>query len=403
LAVALVPVIWLLAWRWARSPRSVTPLVAAAVLLALLLMTSFYVGWFMLFVSGLGAVVGIGVVVAGEGWPSAWRRMRAAASGSGRPVLYATLAFVIVISPMLAVYLPALRSVGGRGFEFVVVFTPKPWQAVDVGPENLVWGSIVRFRPSTASVFSAGELRRGWPPLLLCLFAASVLVASRRWMRHDRRLQSRSGLLVVTLGLTAIVAWLLISQYRDVTAWRAVWALVPGAAAIRVVVRIAHVLNVLVIAVAMAGIAMFLRPDPRTGPIRRWRVVAVVLLAIALLVEQLNLAPIAQLSRDAEQAKFARVGPPLPGCRDFYVVRAPTKDLFPSVEGQIDAMLVAYEYLLPTINGYSGNVPPGWNLSFEDDAVARARAWAVTRRVRRGLCVLDLETGTWSRDVRPTS
>jgi hypothetical protein len=64
-------------------------------------------------------------------------------------------------------------------------------------------------------------------------------------------------------------------------------------------------------------------------------------------------------------------------------------------------MLVAYAYGIPTLNGYSGHTPPRWKLAvFDEGTAARAHAWAVARRVGRGLCALDQTTGTWSAVVR---
>jgi hypothetical protein len=404
LSVALVPVVWLLGWR-AYARRSTPSLVTAAVLLALLLFTSFYIGWFTIFVSALAAVVAAGLVAADEGVGAPWRRIRAAARGARGRIVLATVTFLVALAPFLAVYLPTLRKVGGRHFEEVLAYVPTPWHAVDVGPGNLVWGALVRIPGSAATVFSDSELRRGWPPLLLGVLAITVLVGSWRRVHRGRRAQPprESSTLVLTLGLTVILAWALVARYGDVTPWRVVWALVPGASAIRVPVRIAHVLNALVIGAVMAGLDAFRRPDARaSGGAWRWRTLVVAVLGIALLVEQLNVASIAAISREAELAKFSRIGPPLDDCRQFYVVRTPTNDIMPTVEAQIDAMLVAYEYMVPTLDGYSGNLPPRWHLNlFDDGAPARARRWAVAHRVARGLCVLDLTTATWARDAPP--
>ena len=53
---------------------------------------------------------------------------------------------------------------------------------------------------------------------------------------------------------------------------------------------------------------------------------------------------------------------------------------------------------LPTINGYSGLNPPGWD--FYDTNAAdyeqRAMRWAVNRGIAAGLCRVDIERGTWT-------
>ena len=67
-------------------------------------------------------------------------------------------------------------------------------------------------------------------------------------------------------------------------------------------------------------------------------------------------------------------------------------------EVQIDAMMIALAQRLPTINGYSGLNPPGWN--FYDTRAAdyeqRAKHWALRRGVENGLCRIDVASGQWS-------
>ena len=60
--------------------------------------------------------------------------------------------------------------------------------------------------------------------------------------------------------------------------------------------------------------------------------------------------------------------------------------------------MLAQAQHLPTINGYSGLFPPGWD--FYDTNAAdyeqRAMRWAVNRGIAAGLCRVDIERGTWT-------
>jgi hypothetical protein len=62
-------------------------------------------------------------------------------------------------------------------------------------------------------------------------------------------------------------------------------------------------------------------------------------------------------------------------------------------------MLVAQRIGIPTINGYSGNFPPGWNLYNVSDVnyEQNAHTWAAERGIEAGLCRFDMATGTFAR------
>jgi len=380
LAVAWVPIVWLLAWRGTRSTAS---LVVAAALAAWLCFTSFYVGWFTLLVSAAIVATAAALAVVEDGGAATWKCVRSRRAALG----VAAVAFALALLPFVAVYAPALRAVGGRDIVEVLAYLPAPWQLADVGPGNLVWGRVLdaRFGPDADS-----ELFRGIPPLLLVVATIGVLVAA--WRRTDAR-----DRLVLAAGIAALATWCVVARWGSVAPWRLVWALVPGGAAIRVPGRVVHVLNVVVIAAAMVAL------DAAWRGSRPRRAIALGALAVALLVEQVSVAPpIAQLDHAVERAKLARVPAPPVGCRAFYALPAPTQEPTAAIAAQVDAMLVAYRTGIPTLNGYSGQTPAGWDLGFFDDGTpAKARAWAAAHGVSDGLCALDPATGTWSADGGP--
>jgi len=61
-------------------------------------------------------------------------------------------------------------------------------------------------------------------------------------------------------------------------------------------------------------------------------------------------------------------------------------------------MLIAEQFGIPTINGYSGWFPAGWNFLIEPSkpVAEKARCWAITHDITTGLCGLDIPSGEWS-------
>jgi hypothetical protein len=64
---------------------------------------------------------------------------------------------------------------------------------------------------------------------------------------------------------------------------------------------------------------------------------------------------------------------------------------------QLHAMLISQRYDLPTVNGYSGWTPEGWDLHLPTTPGYRERvlAWANRHQVLSGLCAYHVDTRTW--------
>jgi len=125
----------------------------------------------------------------------------------------------------------------------------------------------------------------------------------------------------------------------------------------------------------------------------------------ALVVEEINIAPPLGLDRFHEIAWLAAIPSPPPNCQAFFVSAARPEALFgPAtdklVSHNIDAMLIAETKRLPTVNGSSTFLPPGWHLESPDSPsyLSMVQAFASQNGVR-GLCALDLQAVHW--DTRP--
>ena len=64
----------------------------------------------------------------------------------------------------------------------------------------------------------------------------------------------------------------------------------------------------------------------------------------------------------------------------------------------IDAMRISQEFDLPTVNGYSGGVPPGWDLGgvWDPSYLDRVKKWLRDKGIAGPLCYYVVPTKTWS-------
>lgn len=128
----------------------------------------------------------------------------------------------------------------------------------------------------------------------------------------------------------------------------------------------------------IVGVILFLDRASRNG----W---ATALIVAGLLVEQVQLEAPLTLDRTTQRVMLTAVGPPPAECPAFFVVSARARSyplraeaqsidtawgdtgrnghaLLRSYRHNVDAMLLASYYGIPTINGISSFNPPGWKL-----------------------------------------
>ena len=132
---------------------------------------------------------------------------------------------------------------------------------------------------------------------------------------------------------------------------------------------------------------------------RRARLVgcaAIVALSVGVLVEQVTTQVPKGFDHAVRQASLDAVAAPPTRCRSFVVIDPEGR--FTAERAQLQSMVLAVHLGLPTLNGDSGNVPPGWNLWTPSDprypeAVQR---WAVDHGLDPDtVCAFDLDTGQW--------
>ncbi len=340
----------------------------AAALVALWLMTAFYTLWFTaLFLCLLAAL--------GAEWlaPRARRLVAWSAAVSAAALAAGTV-------PFLLTYLPTRDETGGHRFGEVLGFAPTPADFIDLGAGNLLWGRLAEgMRKSIGwTMAGVGEHLVGWPPLLLATAAAGVVVAA--W-RRDR--------FWLTLGAATVLAALLPVAWGSEhwTAWRLVYAVVPGASAVRSITRFALVLTLPV--TLLAAYALGAARASRT---------ALGGLAAMLLFEEVNVTPRAQWPRRQYLAELAV--PPPPGLCSHFIVKQPRDPdaLQPSILMNVEAMLVAERLHLPTLNGHASFLPKYQDLSYVQPAEYEARmaSLAMHAGLTDALCELDLRSGAWT-------
>jgi len=265
----------------------------------------------------------------------------------------------------------------------------------------------------------AHELTRGLPCCLLLTYLASCLyfiramryyqltvtqpgvckiLVGRNEANHDDKLR----MLAAGLGATILLAWLLMLKIENRSLWWLAAKLVPGASSIRAVYRFQHVLAFPLAIVVAIGLHQSIKyAASHVGSRLKQSACFLVLglLCLLLVGEQFNTGSLANYSKQQQRNMLAAIHHPPKQAEVFVVLPPAEAKVKPRWELQIDAMIIAQEYGLHTINGYSGQTPLGWD-GIDDYGKPRyfqtLRRWIQDYNLENDqLYYLDETTGAW--------
>jgi hypothetical protein len=402
-SVMTAPMVFLLAGKYwqqrnVKAAGALLYLCLSSVLLALIFYTSFYIGWFLLLCSAVVALVYVGCCIFAErsasplsrgvkyGWQHKW------------DFILAGIVFLLSMAPFMVLYMPSLHRTGKRSIAETLGLMPGPLAIVDVGRENLVWGRMSgRIEDWLVQSGGAHEHPTGWPLLTILVFLVAAVYCGVQLVRVRRgRIvpPPRRLFLMSAIVLTCLTLWTAgVRVGAHAPVWLLLTKVVPGAAAIRIPQRIDLVLNIGVVVVCMFGLEALRK---KLAPFGALAYLVPAFLVGAMAIEQLNMMETHLISRKGEAQKFARVSPPPKACSSFFVSDWSSTNIG-MVHNQTDAMMVAQQYDIPTVNGTSSWFPTGWDFLEESRAhvASTAMDWAKQKGVANGLCALDVSSGIW--------
>jgi hypothetical protein len=389
-----------------------------AIIVPALFYTSYYIGWFSLFFLLLFSGICFAWGVLRSGGKTVWQCIICKRENWRKILPYCVLS-TICFTPFLLTYIPVLKQFGGRSYHVITSMLPTFIDYMNVGPDNWLWGkTLYATFAGIGSRPMAHELIKGVPVcLLLVSLAFSVYFILKT--SHYQLTVTQDGtckivvggnannddgklaMLAVVLGISVLLAWLLMLKIQGFSLWWLVLKLIPGAGGIRAVYRFQHVL-VFPIAIVVA-IGLHQSINYAAGHIHsyvRQRVWlgCIALFCLLLLVEQFNIGSLANYSKQQQLEMIAGVSPPPQQAEFFALLPAKGLKKLP-YEAQIDAMIIAQKFGLHTINGYSSLAPIGWgeiyDLSKEEYIVSLAR-WIQHYNLENDrLYFLNVKTGEW--------
>jgi hypothetical protein len=294
---------------------------------------SFYLGWFL----GLALLVCLAWALTVPDY-----RARLGSVVRARPWVFGFwgLLAALALGDLAQHYLLAARTAGYQDDELIrwgIPFVTSWWSRGEESWFNLT-NALVALGLIDRNPWPRGEHALGLGPITYAVVFLGV------WRLPRRRLVAilLGAALTLLVGTTAVAP--------DVSLWQYLYPFIPAAPAVRALCRLA-----LLMLIPMSLCAAWAFQELAT---RRPRLALV--LALLCVLEQgrsLGAYDRAAHRRDVQELAAAIPSP----CRAFLVVAVGKlpgeKD---DTDLQLDAMWASLETGVPTVNGYSGRVPPGW-------------------------------------------
>lgn len=222
-------------------------------------------------------------------------------------------------------------------------------------------------------------------------FVLAIALAGIVWAPGSGPPASIRRLAVWFLGVSAIVV-VVPFRYGDFSPWQTLFAAWPGLGAIRDPRRLVYLYELAAVAIA----AWFLMRLAPMSP-KRWLVVGCV---SVLLIADWNSRTFLYARPVSAFDRWVRAPIQVdPSCRSFFITGA-SADYMKRAEHMwslynVDAMFIALQLSLPTLNGYSAWTPEGWDLANPQQAgYLEAVDYWIERHDLRNVCALDIDRRT---------
>ena len=382
----------LAAWLIASSLRNPKPQengldlrwAGAMLLIDVQLLTSYYLGWFAL---AWGFLFLFGMALD----PAARERLREYVHEQRRSLSAAVAAFILGLIPFFLIYLPAFATQTPRKYDDYLSLMPTWGSWFWMGASHPIEKNWAPLLGMDSGLCLEPELRMSWGWMVWLVLGLTLWVFLRDIPKGDSGGNKNARRWVAPWAATLVLG-LMVLRWGDFSLWRWVFQYVPGASSIRGVGRIA-VFMTLPVCVALAWVCQ------RSGAWaeglnvskRRWFVVGAVVFGCLTVAEQLSPPPGPGYSASRESARITQLAAGIPrNCEAFYI-GLPPQAPGSSAEWSLDAAWAAQESGVPTLHGYSGTEPPGWNLGGlkRPDFQTRVQDWVQRNHLKGPICEIQ--------------
>lgn len=352
------------------------------ILLAVLLYTSWYVGFFTCLFALIYCIVFLVqnhkniLVIANE------------IKKNYRNILISIVCEILLLIPFARAYLPTKELTGTWNWDTVSYMLPRWFDFFNVSGHNLVWGRLYSSQFFYNRPY-AHELFLGFGFLTFALLVLAFLY----YIKNRQK-----DVFYSTTGLVILISFLLLLKIHGFSLWYIIYKFIPGASSVRAASRYMFFLSF------PAGliIAKYWN-DYLAIKLKHILPIALLIVPIFLFIENINVFGYDKAYNKAEFNNFINNASMPINNLPMYIINTSQNDSVSPDVSQLKAWMIANKYRLKTINGYSGKFPIAWNFFdiYDKHYKEHINEWMFLNDIH-DVQEYDSGTNTWSiRDIQP--
>jgi len=254
-------------------------------------------------------------------------------------IVFGLIVSVIVLTPLLNHYYMAFLEFGQRPWAEVERMLPRPQSWLFMGKRNILYSSLAQY-----SIFNNIPMAHEH---VICPGYITILAAFCGFLIKRRYVVVKILVFICIMTVILTTRWT-----EEIMLWKVFYEHIPGLSSIRAVSR----MGILLLVPVSMGLA-FLVDSQRERRVP----ILIILIAAFCVVEQANYS--SSYSKSEYRGRVnGLVEVVSPSFSTFYLSGDVPSDDYTFSVVNLDAMWASLETGVPTINGYSGNVPPGYTL-----------------------------------------
>jgi len=342
------------------------------------LLTGFYMAWFF----------GLFLIIYAISYAcldfSKVKTLLNAVSSSRYQVAFVLFVFLLAVVPFVFVYFPKLKETGGQGYGNQLYFSLHVADMLNIGRGSLLWGPAFDFIDKRfPGLWRQGEFQFGFTPdvLALSLFIISGVILRKSTFKP---------LWFKALGYATLIALVLPFSFSGHSLWFFVHSLIPGASGVRVISRFYIYLAFPVAILLTVYFCNLWKSSPKAR-------IPVFILLLIVCASQVNLHKDVNLDTKKIMARLNNAAPAPKACTSFFVdnpLPKPTDFVSRLYEQNVQAMLLADNFGIPTLNGFATFNPPDWVFEQKPMYLYRVGQYIRSHNLQ-GVCRYDIGENKW--------
>ena len=295
---------------------------------------------------------------------------------------------VFLMIPFAYLYLPTLARTGGREWNDVLIFMPGIKQVLGIEEADK---SLMALQQLDESKYN---LTLGIPWIDLLIFFALFLTFIWIYCIRKREISDIVKVSIILLSLLIILLLPLGFEFQGHSLWYVIYRLIPGASAIRAVMRWYNLLTV-----PLAIVSGILVHKVFSDKIKGKQIFSLIIAVVIFFSNWFPTGTCSEWSVSEEEEFVLNVTPPPEDCEIMYLTdKGSTSDVI-DAELQMDSWTIAQYFHIDTLNGYSGQEPQGWNVRVKDvKAAEEAEKWLRKNNIYdRNVYAYDIGSKEWTK------